>query len=112
MLSCTVEGGMPPGDAITIKIQSPKACLLVVSCWLGAGGRVDWGGRAENVMAAWVVRDTAVHICPTAPSYQCQEPRTPNKTSGTIPSEALFLSTGALVFRRVGSGRTRRSTNR
>jgi hypothetical protein len=39
---------------------------------------------------------------------QCQEPGTPNKTT---PGEAMFLSTGALVFRRVGSGRTSRSTN-
>lgn len=39
---------------------------------------------------------------------QCQEPRIPNKTT---TGKTKFLSTDALVFRRVDSGRTSRPTN-
>jgi hypothetical protein len=75
---------------------------------------VDEGGRAKSVdvQRQYASQGTQLPIYVPPHHYeQRRKPRIPNGTSDTIPREVLFLSTGGLVFRHVGSGRTSRSTN-
>lgn len=58
--------------------------------------------------ATYVARETAPIYGKPHHRNQRREPQIPNKTTAR---EALFLSRGTLVFRPIGSGRTRRSMN-
>lgn len=107
-----IEGGMPPGDAMLVEAQPSIACSLV----LGERRRSSRQVRAKGVGCNGALhrKGHAPHICMFQPAVMTsvEDPRSLTRpVIARKPDEVLFLSTGALVFRRVDSGRTRHSTN-
>lgn len=96
-----------PATPLCQRINLRKACFSVVD---GAQTIQSTRTRRDNecATAAWVAATQLfIYVLPHHHD-QCQEPGIFNKK---VAGEAMFLSTGALVFRHVGSGRTSRSTN-